>query len=228
MPYTTNEGIQYPSSSSDLVPLEGVFAVLAASVDEAIGRRSNPNVTDAGAQLALYGDNPRHGVGVYREDLGLELRYNDGRAKSKPFPGWFAQSGTLLQVHNVPWEIKNNDNGDFAFGDKPQVLVSGSIPDPGVPFRMKMSVRCEFGTTAAGTRWDLSMGAGGTNQIAQQIDFATRVDEVVAPISVTSLVSPQVFTGTTRVAVVANHVYGPALGVLKAPNRQWKIEVVAA
>jgi len=227
MGYTSEEGIWFPSTASDLVPFSNVFTTMAESVDWAIRRRSNQNVGNADDQALLF-PTPTHGNGVYREDLGLELRYNDGRAKNKPFPGWFAQSGTLLSVHDVPWTIKNNENGDFAFGDKPQVLVAGSIADPGVPFRMRMAVRCEFGSTAAGTRWDLAVGAGGTNQIAQQIDFATRVDEVVAPIHLTSMISSQVFTGTTRVAVVANNVYGPALGVLKAPNRQWKIEVVAA
>jgi hypothetical protein len=143
---------------------------------------------------------------------------------------WKCNPGTILASVKPQFDFVNSENRDaFAFGNGAQPLISAQILDPGVPYRVQISFTGEFGSSAAGTRWDLVVGVSSDGGVINdQILLHTMPEGRVDFIQVNSLPSHQVFQGTKYGVAQANRVNGTALGVLSLVNRNFWVQAVAA
>jgi hypothetical protein len=135
--------------------------------------------------------------------------------------------GRLVATHDAPWVGERR----LLQGDLVRIY-EWYVPDPGHPYKIAVEASCEMGGLDANTRYDLSVGYGGSpgGNYAQQISFNVNLSAASTFQSVTSLPVPTVLTGPTRIAIMAGAVFGPEprQGIVTQFNNRLRVAVYSA
>lgn len=172
---------------------------------------------------------PETGVHVYAENESVG-RWSDMLNKlSKSLQTVVRQlsKGRLVATHDAPWNVERR----LLSGDLVR-LYEWYIPDPGHPYKIGVEVTCEMGGLDSATRYDLSIGYGGSpgGMYDQQIGFFVANGGGTQYQWYSGQPIPTVLTGPTRLAVMAGAVYGPTprQGLLTQYNARLRVAVYSA
>jgi hypothetical protein len=231
---TANHNIWTPDGSTQMTPIQTPFTTLAQSVDDALTVTealipSKP-ISSPAERISAF-PNPKQGDSVYRMDRGwVERYYTAYNAASnpggRPFAGWFAPAGTLLNVVQPVWPDAANDSDSTT---TPFIIYRLAIPDPGVPYRIQALGGAEAGSTSPGTRWDLYLGSAltGSNTILEEFGSFTGGEDFAYK-QITSIPSNGIYTGSKDVVMYIGRVYGNAAGRLGKFNHRIRVAIWAA
>jgi hypothetical protein len=172
---------------------------------------------------------PETGVYIYAENetVGRWSDFLNKLSKSLQTVVRQLSKGRLVATHDAPW----NPDRRLITGDLVR-LYEWYVPDPGFPYKIGVEVTCEMGGLNRDTRYDLSVGYGGSpgGTYDQQIGFHVNLAGESTFQQYTGQPIPTILTGPTRIAVMAGAVYGPSprQGVLTQYNARLRVAVYSA
>lgn len=175
----------------------------------------------------------RPGVQVYNATTGLTYVCTYDNSGNRGWRRLSVEPGRLLGVYNLTWEGLTPSGspgltgvrvwgGPNAAAGSTQRIAYADVPDPGVPFRVSMTVGGWFGNELNdGSRYDFDFNVG-----------STRADAFILPSFYyngykwfSTEPSSQIFTGVQQVRLTARKIYGSGYGAISTDSRQGRVSL---